>query len=89
MSYSHLTTFESARVETLRADGLYVRAVSKGLNRSPSTISRELKRNGKMDNYEAENAQAQYKQRRLKCVPTGKLCQEWIKIIEEKLVQTW
>lgn len=72
MSYSHLTTFERARIETLRANGLSVRAISNVLNRSPSTISRELKRNGKMDKYEAENAQAQYKQRRLKCAPVGK-----------------
>lgn len=42
-----------------------------------------------MDKYEAENALAQYKQRRLKCAPVGKQCQEWIEIIEEKLVQTW
>lgn len=89
MSYSHLTTFERARIETLRANGLSIRAISNVLNRSPSTISRELKRNGKMDKYEAENAQAQYKQRRLKCAPAGKQCQEWIEIIEEKLVQTW
>ncbi|AUJ23242.1 hypothetical protein A21D_00127 [Virgibacillus dokdonensis] len=45
MSYKHLTTFERARIETLKDQGISIRTIAKKLNRSPSTISRELKRN--------------------------------------------
>ena len=43
--YSHLTYVERLTVASGRRDGLSVRAIARTLNRDPSTISRELRRN--------------------------------------------
>jgi IS30 family transposase len=43
--YAHLEREERDEIATLRAQGLGVRAVARALNRSASTISRELRRN--------------------------------------------
>jgi transposase, IS30 family len=89
MSYQHLTTFERARIETLLDQGMSMRDIAKKLKRSPSTISRELKRNSKLDSYQPENAHQQYQQRKSNCGRTGKWSSELAEIIEEKLKLTW
>lgn len=45
MSYSHLTTFERERLETLQKLDWSTRQIAKELNRHHSTIAQELKRN--------------------------------------------
>jgi IS30 family transposase len=42
--YTHLTTQDRAVVMTMRDDSCTIRSIAKRLCRSPSTISRELKR---------------------------------------------
>ena len=44
MSYQHLKISERAKIETLLELVFSIRAVAKQLNRNPSTISREIKR---------------------------------------------
>ena len=48
--------FERERVQTLAAQGAGVREVARRLGRSPSTISRELRRTGDRDAYDAGTA---------------------------------
>lgn len=90
MSYQHLTTFERARIETLLKFGYSQRDIAKKLNRSPSTISRELQRNDSQSGeYKSEVAQMLYQDRRKHCVPKGKHNVEIVLLIEEKLKLTW
>lgn len=65
MPYQHLTPMERGQIEALKNAGLGVRAVSRQLGRSPSTISRELARNGgEQGRYRAESAQKRYQEMR-------------------------
>ncbi|EZH64368.1 integrase (plasmid) [Bacillaceae bacterium JMAK1] len=90
MSYQHLTTFERARIETLQKIGYSIRKISDELRRSPSTISRELRRNTVVtQEYRSEIAQDIAHKRRLACRPDGKWSPELARIIQEKLDQTW
>nr|BAD18233.1 N-terminal region of transposase of IS658 [Halalkalibacterium halodurans] len=84
MSYSHLTTFERGRLETLQKLGWSTRQIAKELNRHHSTIARELKRNCTKE-YVSEVAHARYVERRKDCKPKGKWSSELAAIIEEKL----
>ncbi|GAO99288.1 uncultured bacterium extrachromosomal DNA RGI02171 [Fructobacillus ficulneus] len=62
--YSHLTTFECSRIEILHNQGSSIREIAKIIHRTPSTISRELRRGCVDKQYEAETAQAIYHLRR-------------------------
>ena len=43
--YRHLSLAERDRITEMKSDGMSLRAIAKELGRSPSTLSRELKRN--------------------------------------------
>lgn len=45
MSYNHLTIEERSVIYTLQKDGRSIRFIASSINRSPSTVSRELKHN--------------------------------------------
>ena len=45
MNYNHLTINERACIYQFKQMGLSIRKIAKAIDRSPSTISRELKRN--------------------------------------------
>lgn len=45
MNYNHLTINERACIYQFKKMGLSIRQIAEAINRSPSTISRELKRN--------------------------------------------
>ena len=45
MNYQHLTINERIVISQLKTSGISIREISRILQRSPSTISRELKRN--------------------------------------------
>ena len=45
MTYQHLTYYERVEIEFLRRRGFSLRAIGERMGRSPSTISRELRRN--------------------------------------------
>ena len=53
--YKQLTSFERGQIALLHTDGLSIGYIAKKLNRSKSTISREIKRNSVMQqNYHYE-----------------------------------
>lgn len=52
-SYIHLIITERATIEILRKENYSLRAIANRLNRSVSTISREIKRNKSKHNYVA------------------------------------
>ena len=84
MSYQHLTTFDRARIETLKAESKLIRDIAKQLKRSPSTISRELRRNQVGDTYQSEVAHETYQTRRDNCGRIGKWSEEIAATINEK-----
>jgi len=89
MSYTHLTTFERARIGILLEYGFDQKSIAKHLGRSPSTISREIKRNSQNGKYNPEIAQQKYERRRTNCGRIGKYTQELADVINKKLRLTW
>lgn len=63
--YFHLTTQERAVVMTMRDDQCSVRTIAKRLDRSPSSISREIRRNAGLGAYDANLAHLQSAARRV------------------------
>jgi IS30 family transposase len=63
-NYTHLSQEERALISHYHDNGASVRAMSRALGRSPSTISRELERNANALNYKAETASKRYLARR-------------------------
>lgn len=88
MSYGHLNTYERGRIQAYCKIGYSCRKISKELGRHHSTITRELKRNG-LTLYQSELSQQAYERRRELSKPNGKYNEELVKIIEEKLSETW
>ncbi|MCS7205622.1 MAG: helix-turn-helix domain-containing protein [Leptospiraceae bacterium] len=70
MKYKHLSLNERKEIERLYGEGYTITKIAKILNRNPSTISRELKRNSQqMENrtiYIAESANQIYLTKRKK-----------------------
>ena len=64
MNYSHLTTEERYTIEKLNSRGESIQGIAEALERAPSTISRELRRNGNPRSYHAQQARKRAKARR-------------------------
>lgn len=88
MSYCHLTPFERGRLDTLHKQGLSIRSIARELSRSPSTISRELRR-FKGQSYEAEAAHENYLLTRKLVGRKSKTTPKLINLIKQKLQDTW
>lgn len=74
MSYQELSIEERVTIQFGQLQGLSMRAIARMIERSPSTVSRELRRNSAVpDRYSAGSAQAQMRQRRKVCRPARKL----------------
>ena len=86
MSYCHLTTSERTKIEVLKGLGYSCRAIARHLNRSHTTISRELKR---LNEWTAEKAQWHAAAQKKKCGARSKFTDKLRKVIEEKLKATW
>ncbi|PWI21591.1 hypothetical protein DF281_11445 [Kurthia zopfii] len=65
--YKHLTIDERERIFLLFHQGDSIRDIAKLLERNPSTISRELKRNQINQNYSPSVAQSKYTKRKSNC----------------------
>ena len=94
MSYIHLTTEERACLHFYYNQGLSLRKISKLLRRSPSTISREIRRNYWQIRkgvfwYYASTAQNKAKRRKRYCHKGTFFSREVLFYIEEKLALTW
>lgn len=74
MSYSELRVEERTTIQIGHAQGFSLRRIARLINRSPSTISRELRRNrDACGGYSARVAQQQMQARRQVCRPMRKL----------------
>lgn len=91
MSYYHLTIDERSCIYQFKNLGMGIREIAIALKRSPSTISRELKRNGYKSNgmYHPSAAQNKYTIRREKCHRHIQLDDEVKKYIESKIELHW
>lgn len=90
MSYKHITIEERACISKLLREGSSIRQIAEILDRSPSTISREIRRNKSKNNqYYPTKASLLYKERRQSCGRKIKLTQTTKSYIEEKLRETW
>ena len=74
MNYNHLTINERACIYQFKKMGLSIRKIAEAINRTPSTISWELKRNSyktsinySVTRYSPINAQNKYESKRLNC----------------------
>lgn len=65
--YTHLTIFEREKIYLLSSQKISLREIARRLNRSASTISRELRRNKKSENYSPIIAQTNYENRKRTC----------------------
>ena len=65
--YNHLTTNERENLLFLTAKGYSIRKIATILRRSPSTVSREIRRNSKKETYSPSLATSLYHNRRKKC----------------------
>ena len=95
MSYSHFTIEERTCIKHLLEKGTSIRNIGKDLDRSPSSISREIKRN-QLDHpirggtkYSIKNANNTYKQRISKAHNIIQFPLEVIQIIEQRIKETW
>jgi len=86
-SYNHLTIHEREEIMKLLVQGHSLSQIAKDINRSKSTISRELRRNCTGEEYSAYTAQERYKKRREICRPKKKLLlfPELRKLIQNKM----
>lgn len=92
-SYTHLTLSEREYLELKLKEGKSLRWIAAALGRSPSTISREVKRNWstKAKRYHHWNANNCYKYRRKRCHRRNNLTYypEAFSYVLDKLLQFW
>ena len=90
MGRNHLTATERESILCLRAQGYGIRKIAGTLNRSPSTISRELRRNLVKGAYSAHEADKLYRLRRKRCRPTFKLEDKELQaLLRARLEEGW
>ena len=90
MGCTHLTATERESILVLRTQGCGIRKIAGTLNRSPSTISRELRRNLVKGAYSAHEADKLYRLRRKRCRPTFKLeDKELQSLLQARLEEGW
>ena len=66
--YTHLSIEEREKSRVMLEQGMSIRAIARILGRSPSTISREFKRNSYANgSYTAHHAQKKYMKRKSNC----------------------
>ena len=74
MSYHELSLEERSNIQVGLLRGMSQRAIARMLNRSPSTICREIRRNrGAQGEYITQHAQRATCERRMPCRPQKKL----------------
>jgi len=91
MNYSHLTIEERTCIYQLKLSGVSIRSIARAINRSPSTVSRELKRNNCRNQYgyRPHVAQKRYRIRRMKCRPNVRINESIKAYLEAKLALQW
>ena len=89
--YTHFTTEEREMSRVMKEKGYSIRKIAVELKRSPSSVSREFKRNTNKDgSYAAYTADRRYSKRRKNCGKKPKLLDEEIKAyVVERLNLRW
>lgn len=86
-SYRHLTLLERESIMIMRSQGKKITEIALLIGRSPSTVSRELKRHS-LPEYRASLAQQRYHQHRQKCRAVAKLKQAiYRELIYDKILE--
>jgi transposase, IS30 family len=89
MNYTHLTQDERYQIAILKKAGHKQSAIGQLMNRSPSTISRELDRNHGQRGYRPKQAQALSQARMRACENSPRIAAETWAVVEAKLADTW
>lgn len=90
MEYRHLTSDERSQIYALKSIGFNQKQIAFQLNKSPSTISREIKRNSGGKGYRPRQAQEKAEKRRyFASSEPKKMKGELLEVIREKLLQDW
>ena len=97
MNYNHININERSCIYQFLTLGLSIRGIAKALHRSPSTISREIKRNSyrawsnfkEHDRYFPVKAQEKYEERRTRCHRPARYQEQEIHYIKEKIENHW
>lgn len=96
MNYKHLTIEERACIKKYVEMKISMREIAKLLDRSPSTISRELKRNSykksvnySVTGYSPLQANNKYKNRRLNCHRKVNLNNDILNLLQNQLLLNW
>lgn len=87
--YRQLTQEERYQISALTQLGHTQRQIAQEVGRSPSTVSRELRRNKGIDGYQAETAQRVSDQRRQQAHKHHKRIPELIAWVEARLKDDW
>ena len=87
--YTHLTKAQRYYIYLMRKQGFSLRFIAKIMNRSVSTISRELKRNTGKRNHRPKQAHEFAQQRHQKKNKATKLTSEVKNYLREKLKEYW
>lgn len=90
-TYTHLTTDERVVLMLMQGQGLSLRSISRHLGRHPSTLSRELRRNGSARHYDVIQACALARDRRTKPRRPPRLLpgSELFQVVNEMLKRGW
>ena len=90
MAYHHLVLSERSQIQSLSKMGCSIRSISSILDRSPSTVSRELKRNQMGTPYDGDQAHRLARDRRsLASRKANKMSQHLIHQLHVCLEQKW
>ena len=95
MSYSHFTIEERIGIKHLLTKGVSIRQIASELGRSPSSVSREIKRNSTDKtyysglNYSVGYAEQFYKKRISMAHNIVQFPLEVVQIIEQRIEETW
>ena len=96
MSYCHLTIDERACVYQFLNLGMSIRDIAKALKRSPSTISREIKRNSTLTRNKRQYikyfpyiAQSKYEERRKDCHRRINVSKESLDYVQSRILLSW
>ncbi|WP_262947463.1 IS30 family transposase, partial [Xenorhabdus indica] len=83
MAYTQLTEIERYQIFTLKEAGFTQRFIATSLNRAPSTISRELRRNQEDEKYCPRQAQLKASERRHTAIKAVKVTPMIVKLIKQ------
>lgn len=96
MNYKHLNINERIIIAQLKLSGLSIRKIAHQLDRNPSTISRELKRNSyktgsgyRITRYTASTAQNKYIEKKHKCGRHQIISNEAILYVKNRIEEHW